>query len=962
MNHLRQRLFVRALEDRTAPATFTVLNLNDSGADSLRDCVSKANATSGLDTVTFNSALSGTISFAGEIAISEQVNLVGTGNVTLSGAGSTRIFNISSAVAGTLVRLSDLTLVNGSVTSNGGAIIGGKQSLEVTRCIFTGHQAAGAGGAVALAGGNFSAFDCRFTGNSAASGSGGSIQLTGAAALILDGCTISGNTASLGGGVYSRDTVIIDDCTISGNTSTNSLGGGLATNTSSTTVTQRIRNSTISGNSAAGDGGGIVVFHFAASGTFTVQNCTITANTAGSGAGGGIARPTSTVTIAIESSIVSGNTNAAAPDISSAGTVNVKTSAIGSGTGFTMSNQGGNLAFGTNLKLGSLANNGGLTLTHLPSLDSPVIDAGSNPASLTTDQRGTGFVRAIGVADIGAIERPEIIVRNTADSGSGTLRQAILDANAAAGANTIAFDATVFNVPRTITLTGELPINDTLVINGPGPNLLTIMGIGAASTSNRHFNLTGAPAASDIKISGLTLTGTQCETAGASILVGDESLTLTNCVISNNSSSSFGGGVHVTGNGSSLTVRDCTFSNNTSTGGGGIAIIVGAPLLVEGSTFVGNVSTTGNSGGAIRYTVAFPANGYVIRNSTFTNNSTTFNGGALGFSTLIGIAVIQNCTIVGNSVSGKGGGGGIGVNSGTGTILLESTILANNLVTGTGTGPDLFFTTGMVTANKSLIGSSVGATTFVPDATTTSLLGSAPMLGPLANNGGSTPTYALLPGSQAINAGSNPAALTNDQRGNGFARSVGQTDIGAFEVQIAPAKVMSVQINDGSAQRSRVTSLQITFSTQVTFAGPVATAVALSRDGGGAVGGFTTVANVVGGVTVVTLSGFSAAETQFGSLADGRYTLTVLASQINNFDGNGDGTPGDNFVLTGDPATNKLFRLFGDADGDGTVAANDFIQFRLALGGSTAMFDFDGDGAVAANDFIQFRLRFGGSI
>ena len=105
----------------------------------------------------------------------------------------------------------------------------------------------------------------------------------------------------------------------------------------------------------------------------------------------------------------------------------------------------------------------------------------------------------------------------------------------------------------------------------------------------------------------------------------------------------------------------------------------------------------------------------------------------------------------------------------------------------------------------------------------------------------------------------------------------------------------------------------------------------------------------------------------FTSLADGRYTLTALATQISggNFDGDGNGVVGDNYVLasapTPSPATN-IFRLFGDANGDGTVAANDFIAFRLALGGSNPIFDFDNDGAVAASDFIQFRLRFGGSI
>ncbi|HEX2474327.1 MAG TPA: choice-of-anchor Q domain-containing protein [Lacipirellulaceae bacterium] len=59
-----------------------------------------------------------------------------------------------------------------------------------------------------------------------------------------------------------------------------------------------------------------------------------------------------------------------------------------------------------------------------------------------------------------------------------------------------------------------------------------------------------------------------------------------------------------------------------------------------------------------------------------------------------------------------------------------------------------------------------------------------PLLGPLLDNGGSTPTHALLDGSPAINVGSNPLSLSTDQRGAAHARVVGaQADIGAFEVQ-----------------------------------------------------------------------------------------------------------------------------------------------------------------------------------
>src|SRR5262249_10507440 len=66
----------------------------------------------------------------------------------------------------------------------------------------------------------------------------------------------------------------------------------------------------------------------------------------------------------------------------------------------------------------------------------------------------------------------------------------------------------------------------------------------------------------------------------------------------------------------------------------------------------------------------------------------------------------------------------------------------------------------------------------------TDLLNVAPKLGPLAKNGGPTPTMALLPDSPAIDAGDNTDAPEWDQRGPGFTRIVnGTIDIGSFGVQ-----------------------------------------------------------------------------------------------------------------------------------------------------------------------------------
>jgi hypothetical protein len=175
-----------------------------------------------------------------------------------------------------------------------------------------------------------------------------------------------------------------------------------------------------------------------------------------------------------------------------------------------------------------------------------------------------------------------------------------------------------------------------------------------------------------------------------------------------------------------------------------------------------------------------------------------------------------------------------------------------------------------------------------------------------------------------------------------------------------PPQVASLQINDGSVQRSTVRSITVTFDEPVFFSGDPAAAFTLTRNGSVgsvqlAMGGYTNSPN-----GVVTLN-FSGPLTEFGSLVDGQYSLTIDASQVKNIanlDGTGAGVAGVNWVSQ----PGAIFRLFGDANGDGTVSASDFILFRMNFGGNANMFDFDGDGYVSASDFVQFRMRFGGSI
>ena len=93
-------------------------------------------------------------------------------------------------------------------------------------------------------------------------------------------------------------------------------------------------------------------------------------------------------------------------------------------------------------------------------------------------------------------------VSNLADSGPNSLRQAVLDANAAPGADEIAFAP---GLTGTITLTsGEIRITDPLAVDGPGAAVLTVSG----NRNSRIFHIENSAVAVpiDVTLSGLTLT------------------------------------------------------------------------------------------------------------------------------------------------------------------------------------------------------------------------------------------------------------------------------------------------------------------------------------------------------------------------------------------------------------------------------------------------------------------------
>jgi hypothetical protein len=124
----------------------------------------------------------------------------------------------------------------------------------------------------------------------------------------------------------------------------------------------------------------------------------------------------------------------------------------------------------------------------------------------------------------------------------------------------------------------------------------------------------------------------------------------------------------------------------------------------------------------------------------------------------------------------------------------------------------------------------------------------------------------------------------------------------------APPTVESMVVNDGAVQRSEVTSLTVTFSTQVAL-NPGALEV--QRQDRSDVG-LNVITSVVGGKTIAVVT-FTGNDIVDGSLPDGTYTLTVHSSLVH--DGTGQSLAQD--------ATLSFFRLLGDVDGDGVINDQD---------------------------------------
>jgi hypothetical protein len=755
---LRQSLAMLGAALLCIPATsglavsITVTNTADSGNGTLRAALASAANGDIIDLT----GISGTILLtSGQLLVSNSVTILGPGpgSLAVSGypASTNRLFYINLGLNVTVAGLT-FTHGNAGLSRGGGAIYNNGSTLTVSNCTLSGN-AANLGAAI-LNGGEsgpatLTIVNSTLSGNSAGDfGGGGAIGNDGAwggnAKLTITNCTFSGNSARFGGAIDNDGS-----------------SGGHAT--------LIIVNSTFSANSSRGFGT-VGAIHNVGSATLEIGGTILNAGASGVNIAGG------TVT----------------------------------SLGYNLSSDKGggwltNTAdqINTDPKLGPLQDNGGPTLTHALQLGSPAIDAGNNAAAsgLSFDQRGPGFPRIVGSAvDIGAYESaltltitcpgdistntangtdlvmvsypppittgspPPVVVACTppsgslfpvgttivtctasngthvptcsfavkvcatnittttsADSGPGSLRQALLNV---CPNGRIDFTNTLTG--QTILLTsGELLITNSLFINGPSAANLAVSGNAASRVFYVGPNL-------NVTIAGLTIAnGT--DVSGGGIQNDHSILTVSNCTLSGNAAY-FGGGIHNNGESGSavLSVSACTFSRNSASDWGG-------GIYNDGESF-GNATLN-------------------VLNTTFSTNSAYLGGGVYndGFYGSAALSV-NACTFSGNSTLYAGLGGGIYNDDGYGMATLQ---IGDTILSAGASGANL--QSGTINSLGYNLSSDNGGGWLT---NTADQINTDPKLGPLQNNGGPTPTHALLPGSPALDKGKNLSGSSTDQRGS----------------------------------------------------------------------------------------------------------------------------------------------------------------------------------------------------
>lgn len=361
-------------------------------------------------------------------------------------------------------------------------------------------------------------------------------------------------------------------------------------------------------------------------------------------------------------------------------------------------------------------------------------------------------------------------VTNTNDSGAGSLRQAILDAESG---EFITFQLPASN-PTILLTSGEIKIDKNLTILGSSENI-TISG----NNNSRIFHIQ-----TDVTVTARRIFMTEGLQAGGGAIFNSGIMTLVDSNFFGNSASEEGGAIYNRG---TLTLINCTLYGNSAIEVGGAIYNLGT-ITIAKSTLSNNSASSG--GAMLSYN---PVN---ITNSTLSNNTASFWGGAIYNVDQMNIT---NSTLSGNSASGVGaaiynehgelsisfstianhhsGNGAHILNDTDASIAIKNTLIANAGANYAGSGPFTAFG-----VNYASDGTCPGCT----EVNATDL-----KLGPLAENPpGTMQTHALGEASVAIDKATdcrdlNGNPVTTDQRGVPRPQLTA-CDVGAYEFYVEP--------------------------------------------------------------------------------------------------------------------------------------------------------------------------------
>lgn len=560
---------------------------------------------------------------------------------------------------------------------------------------------------------------------------------------------------------------------------------------------------------------------------------------------------------------------------------------------------------------------------------------------------GDDFLRNFNI--IPAQAGPTYIVTTQADEVDGvcgvlhcSLREAVIAANAAAGANTIQLPPGTYALTRSganedASATGDLDILGGLTIQGEfgseidaknldraiqilGAHTVTIKNIrifnGNAGSSNGGAILNNAGGA--LRIEDSQIYSNRAENGGAIYNIANSTLTIIGSSLSNNVATTYYGGAIF--NIATVNIDNSHFAGNTA--GEGAALLsrgAAASSVITNSSFTHNVAVS--NGGAI---VNDLGAALTVRNSTISQNQAMRGAGIYHFS---GTTNLNNVTITANTATEQGGG----IYRNGQTVNISNSLLADN-VDGTMSDPSPDCWGTLVSQDYNLIRSVSGCV--ITGTTAHNIIGQSPMIASLGSTAaGVTFIHQLLSGSPAIGSG-NPAPVGSgvyaceptDQWGT--VRDDGTCDIGAHEekLPISVYKVNSVpDTGDGQLVPDEIvgvaiTQLQVKFNKpaqdpagnnephdvtnpanyrlvlkgndgtfQTNVCGP------LQGDDGSIIINSVTYNNLSRIATLSLNGGVALPEQDYRFMVCG--STSIKDQRGNSLDGNNDGTPGDDFKL-----------------------------------------------------------------